>query len=503
MRAVEATHAGPTLELMERAGRSCAEAAVAAFADAAHWTVHCGGGANGGDGFVAARHLARQGRLVELVLHADPTRLSGDTLANYERCVELALPIGSGTTGGEAVIDAVLGTGFRGRLRPGAMAAIEAINHRAVPTVSVDLPSGVDGSSGEVPDCAVRADLTVTFHRRKVGHAVWPGAMYAGRVVVADIGLPQAGSGASAESAPAHNSVAAVRRSILREFPIRGPADNKYTAGSVVVVGGSTGLTGAPTLSALASLRAGAGVAVMCVPASLSAVFEGQALEPIARPCDDADGVLTSEAHAAVIEAAARADVVAIGPGLGRADATSELVRGLLGELTVPVVLDADGLWALNGRLETLRQRPAPTVLTPHAGELGRLLELPSAEIDARRLSSVRAAAEMSGAAVVLKGADTIVADGSAPGQPLLVSELGTPGLATAGSGDVLTGVIATALAKGVPAARAGALGAALCGLAARSAGARIGTPGLIASDVVDALPSVIAAAHRTDRTAG
>ena len=501
MRAAEEAHDGPTLELMERAGRACAEAAVASFPAARRWTVNCGGGANGGDGFVVARHLVRQGRQVELLLHADPARLSGDTAANYTRCVELGLPIRAGETGGEAVVDAILGTGFHGELRPAALAAIETINGLGLPTVSVDVPSGVDASSGEVPACAVRADLTVTFHRRKVGHVVSPGALHAGRIVVADIGLPT-GTGRRGEAGHSPVAMATVGPAILRELPIRGPGDNKYTAGSVLVVGGSRGLTGAPALSALASLRAGAGVAVMCVPASLSAVFEAQVLELMTRPCHDEDGAMTSEACAGIVEAARRADAVAIGPGLGRAQATSQLVRDLLAELSVPVVLDADGLWALNGQLETLRSRRAPTVLTPHAGELGRLLERPSAEIDAQRLLAARTAAEMAGAVVVLKGADTIVADGSSPTLRVLVSELGTPGLATAGSGDVLTGAIAAAIAKGVPPARAAALGAALCGLAARAAGARLGTPGLIASDIAHAIPSVVSDARATGRVA-
>ena len=449
MRTAEAAYPGPSLDLMERAGRACAEAGVAAFPRARTWAVHCGGGANGGDGFVAARHLLRQGRRVELVLHADIERFKGDAEVNFRRCVELGLATDGDGRGADAGVDAVLGTGFDGDMRSNALAAVEAMNRQGVPTLSVDVPSGVAASSGEVPGEAVNADLTVTFHRRKVAHLVSPAAAYAGRVLVADIGLAPAGTTDAACLALKRSGAARVDASIIREFPVRAEGDNKYTAGSVVVVGGSIGLTGAPALSAMAVLRTGAGVAVMCVPGSLNVIFEAQALEVMTRPCADEDGALTREARAGILAAADGAGAVVVGPGLGRVESTAELVRELLAELTSPVVLDADGLWAVNGRLESLRSRPAPTVLTPHAGELGRLLGRPSAAIDARRLASTREAADACGAVVLLKGRDTIIAQGTQQFSEALVSDLGTPALATAGSGDILSGAIAAALAKG------------------------------------------------------
>ncbi len=496
MRAAEAMYAGPTIELMERAGRACAEAGVASFPGARRWAVHCGGGANGGDGFVAARHLARLGRAVELVVHVDPDRLSGDTAESYRRCGELAITQGSGD-GADALIDALLGTGFEGALRPAAASAIGAINDAGALIVSVDVPSGVDASSGEVPGEAVRADLTVTFHRRKIAHAIAPAARLAGRVLVVDIGL----GGAERSAAEASLSAAAlVGETIVRDLPVRGRDDSKYTAGSVLVVGGSLGMTGAPALTALGVLRAGSGVARVCVPASLNPIFEAQLLEVMTLPCPDLEGALTTEAAAGIVEASARVGAVVIGPGLGRAETSAQLVRDLLDELDVPVVLDADGLWALNGQLASIGSRKPPTILTPHAGELGRLLGRESAEIEARRLAATRETAERAGSVVLLKGADTIVVDGARSSGDVLVSELGTPGLATAGTGDVLSGVIATAVAKGLDGSKAAALGAALCGLAARSAGSRIGSAGLIATDIAHAVPAVVSAAQRADR---
>ncbi|MEZ5098863.1 MAG: NAD(P)H-hydrate dehydratase [Thermoleophilia bacterium] len=484
MRAAEARHPGPTLELMERAGAACAAAALDRFPDARRWSIRCGGGANGGDGLVVARLLHEAGRDVHVVLHADEARVVGDAAANLRRVRDLGLPVGAEPGEGDAIVDALFGTGFAGAPRLGAAAAIAAIAQAGVPVVAVDLPSGVDASTGEVAGAAVRADLTVTFHRRKLGHAVAPGRFLAGEVVVADIGLDAAAGEAAS---------GAVGEAIVGLVPRRGPQDNKYSAGSVLVVGGSTGLTGAPCLSSLAALRAGAGIVVCAVPASLDGIFEQRLLEVMSRPCpDDAEGRLVPAAADAIVAAAARAGAVALGPGIGRGDGVRALVGDLLARLDLPLVLDADGLFAAVGQLDAIRARRAPTVLTPHAGELARLLGRESAWIAAHRLAAVREAVAATGAVVLLKGADTLVA---APGDDgVLVSDLGNPGLATAGSGDVLTGVVAALLAKGMEPRLAAAAAAATGGVAARLAAARHGEAGLIASDVVDELSRTVSA---------
>ena len=487
MRAAEAAYSGPTLDLMERAGRSCAESAVARFPGIRHWGVHCGGGSNGGDGLVVARHLRRLGRDVELVLRCDANRYGGDAAENFRRCRELAIDPVETPTATDGVVDALLGTGFVGELRPGAGAAIDNINRRDVPVVSIDVPSGVDASSGEIGTRAVQAELTITFHARKLGHTVAPGSLFCGEVIVADIGLD------SAQAATSEAANGRIRPGIVARIGARAAGDNKYTAGSVVVVGGSPGLTGAPGLTARAALRAGAGVVVGCVPASLGSVFEAQSLEVMTRSCADLDGVLSVEALPSIVAAATKAGAVAIGPGLGRSGAARDLVHALLGELKQPIVLDADGLWALGEDLESVFSRTNPTVLTPHTGELGRLLGRPSSWVDAHRLAAVTEAAARSGAVVVLKGADTLVASTE---NGVLVSDLGTPGLATAGSGDVLTGIVAAALSRRLCPAEAAAVGVAIAGLAARRAGAQVGMPGLIASDVVDAIPAIVAGAQ-------
>lgn len=475
LREAEETYDGPTLDLMERAGAAVAEAILRRFPDARRVSVWCGGGNNGGDGLVVARLLHEAGREVGAVLLAEESRLRGDPAENLRRAREAGVRFTDSDGPADVVVDALFGTGFSGAPRREAAEAIETINGSGAPVVAVDVPSGVDASTGEVAGAAVEADVTVTFHGRKLGLAIAPGRFHAGEVEVAGIGL-------------VHDRTLHRRAGpeILGLVPRKGPRDNKYSAGSVVVVGGSTGYTGAACLAAEAALRAGAGIVFACVPASLNQVFEQRLLEVVTRPCaDDGTGRLVAEAAPAVTELAARAGAVALGPGLGRSEGTRDLVRLLLERLELPVVVDADALFALAGHLEWVFARDAPTVLTPHAGELGRLLGRKSARVDAQRLDAVQAAADETGAVVLLKGADTLVA---APGHGVIVSDLGNPGLATAGSGDVLTGALAAFLAKGMEPQLAAAAAASAQGVAATLAAERYGVAGMIAGDVVESL---------------
>jgi NAD(P)H-hydrate epimerase len=434
---------------MERAGGAAAVAALELFHDARRWTVVCGGGSNGGDGRVMAAHLDRAGREVRIV-----DAKAGET--------DLGEP--------DVIVDALFGTGFSGEPRPDAAALIERINGNAAPVFAIDLPSGVDASTGEVAGAAVRADATVTFHGRKVGLEVAPGRFHAGAVRVADIGLE-----------PMETEHRLVGLELLRLVPRRGPEDNKYTSGHVLVVGGSRGLTGAPCLAAMAALRADAGYVTVAAPTSTLPVLEQRLLEAVKRPLPDEDGMVTEDAAAAVIELAGKASALALGPGLGRGPGPQGLVRRVLAEAAVPAVVDADALFELEPA-----DWPAPRVLTPHEGELGRLLGRPSKEIGAHRLAAVREAADRFRCVVLLKGADTLVA---APGRGVLVSSLGLPSLATAGTGDVLTGIVAAFLAKGMEPQHAAAAGAATQQRASVEAPQRAG---LVASDLIEALPRVL-----------
>jgi NAD(P)H-hydrate epimerase len=312
--------------------------------------------------------------------------------------------------------------------------------------------------------------MTVTFHGRKVGLEIAPGRFRVGDVHVADIGLEQA-----------ETEHRLVGLDVLAEVPRRGAADNKYTAGHVLVVGGSRGLTGAPTLAAEAAMRADAGYVTVAAPDSVLPVLEQRLVEAVKRPLPDADGRITAAAADEVLVLAAKAGAVALGPGLGRGEGPQAVVRRLLVELDLPVVVDADALFELEPGTW-----PAPRVLTPHAGELARLLGRDSAWVDAHRLAAAREGAERFGAVVLLKGADTLVA---APGHGVLVVPHGLPSLATAGTGDVLTGIVGAFLAKGMDARLAAAAAAAAQQKASRAAPQRAG---LVARDLIAALPRAL-----------
>lgn len=426
MRAAEAGH--DVDGLMRRAGEAVAQEIARRFPDARRIALHAGGGANGGDGRIAVELLQAQGR--ELV-----------------------------EDGADVVIDALLGTGMKGAPRDEAAREIERINDSGVPVVAVDIPSGVDASTGEVAGAAVRADVTVTMHGPKVGLAVAPGRFHAGEVVVADIGLE-----------PGETEHRLVTKEILAAVPSKHAGDNKYSAGSVLVVGGSPGMTGAAALAARAAFRSDAGYVAIAAPEDSLPILEILVLEAVKRPIGQA------------LEAAEKASALAIGPGLGRGKEAKATIRRLLAETDVPAVVDADALFELEPF-----ERSAPTVLTPHSGELGRLIGEESDWVDAHRLGALARAVERFGCVVLLKGADTLV---GAPGEGVLVRAINTPGLATAGSGDVLTGITAAFLSKGLDARLAAAAAATAQGRAAFLAEK---SRGLVASDVVEALPQALA----------
>jgi ADP-dependent NAD(P)H-hydrate dehydratase / NAD(P)H-hydrate epimerase len=442
MRAAEAGH--DTAALMERAGALAAETGLHELHGLRRWTVVVGGGANGGDGRIMARHLDAKGKDVRIV---DAT--AGET--------ELG--------DADAIVDALFGTGFAGEPRPAAAALIERINAHPAKVFSIDVPSGVDSSTGEVRGVAVNADATVTFHGRKVGIIVAPGRFHAGRVHVADIGLE-----------PQRTGVQLALPELLRRVPRRSERDNKYTAGHVIVVGGSPGLTGAPSLTAGAAMRADAGYVTVAARESSLPVLEERLVEAVKKPLPEQLGDAAADA---VLELAQKASAVALGPGLGRDDGARTLVRRLLTELELPMVVDADALFELE---------PAawggPRVLTPHEGELGRLLG--RTDVAEHRLAAVREAADRFGCVVLLKGADTLVAE---PGRDVLVSACGLPSLATAGTGDVLTGIVAAFLAKGLEPQLAAVTAAVAHQRASVEAPQR---SGLVASDLLDALPRAL-----------
>ena len=481
----------PSLELMEAAGRAVAEGA-AEIAGAGPARVVCGKGNNGGDGLVAARHLAALGYEVEALLLWAADELSADAAANldrYEGAVREAGPdeVGAALEGSGVVIDAIFGTGFSGAARDPAAAAIEAINACGAPVVAADIASGVDASSGEVEGGGVEAETTISFHGAKLGHWLAPGKRHRGDLRVAPIGIP--------DGAPTEAPGGLIRASVLELLDRRGAESTKFSSGQVLVAGASRGLTGAVCMSAQAAARAGAGYATVAVPAELEQIFEIKLTEVMSIGCPSADGHLTTAAANAILEAAERAAAVVLGPGLGRADETFELVTSLVDRIDAPLVIDADGLNALAGKLELLAPRTAPTVLTPHAGELGRLLGVDSAEVGAHRLASATEAAARAQATVVLKGDDSIVA---APGRGPIVNGLASPALATAGTGDVLSGMVAALIARGLEPRAAAAAAVHAHTRAGRAAADRVGAAeSVIATDVIEAIPSGLRPADR------
>jgi NAD(P)H-hydrate epimerase len=472
----------PSLELMEAAGRAVAEA-VAGLAPQGPVRVVCGKGNNGGDGFVAARLLREMGFEVEALLLWPGDELRGDAAANFERfggeLVEGDLA--ARLAGSGAVVDAIFGTGFEGAPREPAAGAIAAINACRAPVVACDIASGVDASSGEAAGQAVEAGVTISFHAAKLGQRIAPGKWHTGELRVAPIGIPP--------GAPGEAAGGEITPEVLALAPRRGARSTKFSSGQVAIAGGSRGLTGAVRMASLAAIRAGAGYTTVAVPADLDLVFEIAQPEVMSAPCPGGDGCLVPASEKAVLRVFERAAAGVLGPGLGRDPGSFELAREIVGRIEAPLVIDADGLNAFAGSLQALARREAPTVLTPHAGELGRLLERDSSEIGAQRLASAKEAARAAGAVLLLKGDDTIVTDG----ERVAVNAIPAPALATAGSGDVLSGMTAALLARGLEPFAAACAAVVAHARAGREAAARVGAAeSVIAGDVIEAIPAAL-----------
>jgi NAD(P)H-hydrate epimerase len=454
----------PVEVLMERAGHAVAWTARQHLSNAygKRVVIVCGKGNNGGDGLVAAQVLRGWG------VRTDVFELAhGIPAAEFDRAADRA----------DLMIDAMFGTGFRGALEGDAAMVARASEH--LDTIAVDIPSGVDGLTGAVDGLAVRAIATVTFAARKPGLVFEPGRGLAGDVHVADIGIPVAPPGAEL-------GVHLVEESDVRAWLAddQTPETHKWRSG-VLVIGGSGGMTGAPLMVSQAAMRVGAGIVWCAVPGD-DAAARASGTEVITKglPADKTGALsdISDEVRAAL----GRFRAIAVGPGLGTAKATTAVVRELVSEIDASLVLDADGINAFAGAPEVLRARAAPAVLTPHEGEYERLLGQPVGD---DRIAAARHLAAATGAVALLKGPGTVIAEpGSAetPGR-VLVNGRDGPWLATAGSGDVLTGIISGLLARGLAPFEAAAAGAFLHGLAADAAG----HTGLVAGDLVAALSSL------------
>jgi ADP-dependent NAD(P)H-hydrate dehydratase / NAD(P)H-hydrate epimerase len=503
-RAAIERHGIPSLVLMERAGEGLARAVRAHAGEAgAEIVIVAGPGNNGGDGLVAARHLLQQGIPVFVILLAAPAKLSPDARANYDRLLAEKAPVQPVLEAFEleaqterlaraaCIVDAIFGTGLLRDIAGLAAKAIDLINASGRPVIAADVPSGLDANTGTPKGTAVRADATATFGLPKRGLFVGAGPAHAGRIEMIDIGIP------AEEVARVDSKLALIDPSMFAScLGARAPSSHKGDFGHVLIFAGASGHLGAGYLASLAALRAGCGLVSYALPASAFDRFDARYPEVMCDPiADGGAGHFAEMGLADALRAANGKDAVAIGPAIGTAAETRSFVNALLRDLAMPAVVDADALNVLD--IKALSRRAAPTILTPHPGEMSRLLHLPTADIQADRLGSARTLAAQSGAIVVLKGQGTVIAD---PAGDAAINPTGNPGMASAGMGDALTGIVASLLAQGLEPRTAAMAAVYLHGLAGDLVAAERGEASLIASDVIGKLGKAIERV-RSERT--
>ncbi len=491
----------PGQVLMELAGQGMAELIDEHFGPVAGLRVGilCGRGNNGGDGFVVGRWLDRWGAEVEFFLLADPDKIGGDARLNFEVAQKLGLPMNRVLTeaeldaledelaGFDLLIDALLGTGLNSEVRGGYAKAIAAMNAVDVPVAAVDIPSGLNSDDGRVMGAAAAAELTATFGLAKIGQAIHPGLDLCGRVEVIDISIPQA------FVAQAGIDVFLIEAADAAQlWPELAPEAHKGVAGHLLILAGSPGKTGAAVLTAEGALRAGSGLVTVGCPTSLNPILEAKLTEAMTAPlAESSDQTLSPEAIGALSSLIDGKSALAVGPGLTNHPETAELLAWLLERVVKPMVIDADGLNIIAARPEMMMWSNGELVLTPHPGEMARLTGLSTAEVQADRIGAARSLALKWEQTVVLKGARTIVA---APDGDVFINPTGNPGLASGGSGDVLTGLIGGLLAQGLEPVEAAVTGVYVHGLAADLLWAETGGRGFVASELAAAIPGAAAA---------
>jgi NAD(P)H-hydrate epimerase len=492
----------PSIVLMENAGRSVADVIEEEVGTVSGRLIYiiCGKGNNGGDGFVVARHLYNRGAKVKIFLVAKASQLKGDPKTNHAVLWKSLREHKSSTLQilektnvqtlrrqprPDVVVDALFGTGFSGAVRGQYSEIIEWMNDCGAKRVAVDIPSGVNADSGKVESVAVAADITVTMGLRKVGLLVHRGRVCSGRIHVADIGIPK--------MVYEHSGIRTwyVQRADVRRMLPRRPLDaHKHSVGKIFVLAGSRGLTGAAVMSCNSAMRAGAGAVVLGVPSSLLPVVTKKLTEVMANPLAETDEQSVSRTAMPEISRFIKwADLVVVGPGLGRNKETEEVILELIETTMKPLLIDADGLNALAVNPKVLKKRKAETILTPHTGELSRLTGLPTAQIEEDRIDVARNQSRILKSYLVLKGAPTVV---GTPSGEIFINSTGNPGMATAGAGDVLTGTIAALWGQHLTAVEASVCGVFLHGFAGDLAKEKYGEMGLTATDIIEALPRAI-----------
>ncbi|MBI3811581.1 MAG: NAD(P)H-hydrate dehydratase [Nitrospirae bacterium] len=496
-RTIEEFHI-PAGTLMENAGLRVVEEIESAwgFLKGKVVTIAAGKGNNGGDGLVVARLLLERSARVSVFLLTPSDQLTGEAWVNLERFQKISGRIHilkEGTLGelerdlsqSDLIVDALFGTGLSSPVTGLAANVIASINASGKPVVAVDLPSGIHTDTGRVMGIAVKAAMTVSFALPKRGLLLYPGSDYTGRLKIVDIGIPQA----LIRQLPADLewiTPADVADSLKRR-PI---SAHKGSFGHVLVIAGSGGKSGAAVMASLSALRAGAGLVTLALPSGLEGTLPDRPNEIMTLPLPQTgDRSVGKAALEPLIKFSQGKTVAAIGPGLSTHPETAELVRGLIAQLSIPMVIDADGLNNLVGRLDLLKQARAPIVLTPHPGEMARLIGAAVPEVQSDRFGVAAEFVRRHSVTLVLKGARTIVASKSGT---MTINSTGNPGMATAGTGDVLTGMIAGLIAQGHAPEQAARLGVYLHGLAGDLAAAEIGEIGLLAGDLIHRIPAAI-----------
>jgi NAD(P)H-hydrate epimerase len=452
--------------------------------------VVCGKGNNGGDGLVAARWLKHWDMDVEVVIWSTFDELPEDSAPALHACRMAGVPILLPAQASEAlhdaglIVDAVLGTGFHGSARGLAAEAIKLINQANRPVLAVDMPSGVTSDTGKADGPAVTADYTVTFGVPKLGLFQFPGADMAGREIVADVGLLD--GAIDAEEIDVELTRA---QDVQSWLPTYSRNAHKGTRGRVLVAAASRGMTGAAALAGEGALRAGAGLVWVAAPESSQPIVATLKPEFMTLPFPESQGGCFAEAAAEpFLQRAARADALAVGPGIGIDPEAQAFVRKVVANSPAPLVIDADAVKAFAGKPELLADCPVPLVLTPHPGEMANLMGISVEEVQADRFEAVRKAARVTKAVVLLKGANTLIAE---PGGVIWINPTGNRALGTGGSGDVLTGIIAGLLAQGMGAQEAAVTGAYIHGLAGDRLAEEMGQDGVLATDIVKEVPKV------------
>ncbi|MFH0992098.1 MAG: NAD(P)H-hydrate dehydratase [bacterium] len=491
----------PGMILMENAGKGVVECMVQRFPQLtkSHILVVCGKGNNGGDGFVIARHLLNKCPYISVVMMVSPAHLTGDTLLNYQilRKVQKANPqelviqryhhtILRTLRSPDIFVDAIFGTGFSGSVKAPTDAMIRWMNAQSCPVVSVDIPSGVHGTSGIVENIAVRATMTVTMGLMKTGLLSNQGRDHTGAIQVIDIGIPKTVTGS-----PKLRTEFVRGNDIHSVLPVRPSTAHKYSVGKVLVLAGAKGYTGAPALCANAALRSGAGAVILGTPEPIYPILARKLTETITLPLPStSDGSLALEAWDLVSEKLSWADVLVIGPGLSRHEATQQLVHRIISSWNGRMVVDADALFALAtlGK-KKLKELKGELILTPHSGEFSKFIDRSSKEIEIDRIETCREFAQSTKTTLVLKGAPTVT---GTPDGMIYMNSTGNPGMATVGSGDVLAGIIGSLWAQGMERNQAAYAGVFLHGLAGDCAKVRFGERSIVAQDLIDFLPEAV-----------